>query len=115
MAELLATDFRKGHRHEDGLEAAPSPDRSPLRAMRRASGTRVRRRAAAHGLALLHQFRRAEFCAGLGSLMEATMLRGGFSFRNDVLWPHAFVLSLAMTLLLGVAHVVAAAAESPRE
>ena len=47
--------------------------------------------------------------------MEANMLRGGVSFRNDVLWPHAFVLSLAMTLVLGFAHVVAAAEELPRE
>src|SRR5436309_12652088 len=77
LAELLETDCRKSHRHENGLEAAPSPDRSPLRTVWRASGTRVRRRAAAHGLALLHQFRRAEFCAGLGSLAKAIILLEG--------------------------------------
>jgi len=47
--------------------------------------------------------------------MEATMLRGGFSFRNDVLWPRTFIISLAMVLVLGFAHVVAAAEELPRE
>jgi len=47
--------------------------------------------------------------------MEATMLRGGFSFRNDVLWPHAFVNSLVLVQALGFAQVVAAAEELPRE
>src|SRR5881409_4187754 len=47
--------------------------------------------------------------------MEAIMLRGGFSFRNDVLWPHAFVVSLALVQALGFAQVVAAAEELPRE
>jgi uncharacterized protein GlcG (DUF336 family) len=47
--------------------------------------------------------------------MEATMLRGGFSFRNDVLWPHAFVIALALVQALGFAQVVAAAEELPRE
>ena len=43
------------------------------------------------------------------------MLRGGFSFRNDVLWTHAFVVSLALVQALGFAQVVAAAEELPRE
>jgi len=47
--------------------------------------------------------------------MEAIILRGGFSFRNDVLWTHAFVVSLALVQALGFAQVVAAAEELPRE
>ncbi len=43
------------------------------------------------------------------------MLRGGFSFRNDVLWSHTFVISLALVQALGFAQVVAAAEELPRE
>jgi len=43
------------------------------------------------------------------------MMRGGFSFRNDVLWPRTFIITLAMVLVLGFAHVVAAAEELPRE
>src|SRR2546427_3950115 len=43
------------------------------------------------------------------------MLRGGFSSRNDVLWPHAFVFSLALVQALSFAHGVAAAEELPRE
>jgi len=42
-------------------------------------------------------------------------MRGGFSFRNDVLGPRTFIISLAMVLVLGFAHVVAAAEELPRE
>ncbi len=43
------------------------------------------------------------------------MLRGGFSFRNDVLWTHAFVIALVLVQALGFAQVVAAAEELPRE
>src|SRR3989475_8988604 len=43
------------------------------------------------------------------------MLRGGFSFRNDVLWPHAFVIALVLVQSLGLGQVVAAAGELPGE
>src|ERR1700675_663583 len=56
MAQLLAADFRAEHRQEQRQDFRNGARRDLLPTLRRPPGTRVRRWAETHGLALLHEF-----------------------------------------------------------
>src|SRR5208337_84224 len=81
MAELLRADCATEHPYRNGSLLVHDPHRGAVCAMRRASGTRLRRWPGAHGPALLYELGGTELHPGCANEEAGVRLRPGTHLR----------------------------------